>query len=67
MSHDRDLCSSLDFPRRSRWSCPNDVRLLASMVGEDELIVAVGEDFVKVMESSVETGNDESTTVGGTP
>ena len=43
-----------------------DVRLLASMVGEDELIVAVGEDFVKVMESSVETGNDESTTVGGT-
>ena len=42
-----------------------DVRLLASMVGQDALIVAVGEDFVKLMESSVENRDDEPTTVGG--
>ena len=39
--------------------------LLASMVGQDALIVAVGEDFVKLMESSVENRDDEPTTVGG--
>lgn len=33
-----------------------DVRLLASMVGEESLIVTVGEDFVKLMESSLESG-----------
>lgn len=43
-----------------------DVRLLASMVGEEALIVAVGEDFVKLMESSVQNSNDEPTAVGGT-
>ncbi len=43
-----------------------DVRLLASMVGAEALIVSVGEDFVKLMESSVENSNDEPTAVGGT-
>ncbi|MDP2014256.1 MAG: NAD(P)-dependent oxidoreductase [Actinomycetota bacterium] len=43
-----------------------DVRLLASMVGEEALIVSVGEDFVKLMESSVENSNDEPTAVEGT-
>jgi len=44
-----------------------DVRLLASMVGHDALIVEVGEEFVKLMESTRETGNDEPTAVEGTP
>ena len=42
-----------------------DVRLLASMVGDQALIVAVGEQFVKLMESSVQNDNDESTAQGG--
>ncbi len=42
-----------------------DVRLLASMVGEQAAIVAVGEQFVKLMESSVQNDNDESTAQGG--
>jgi len=42
-----------------------DVRLLASMVGDDALIVAVGEEFVKLMESSLASGNDEGTAKEG--
>lgn len=43
-----------------------DVCLLASMVGQDALVVEAAEQFVKLMESRLQTSDDELSSVGGT-
>lgn len=42
-----------------------DVRILESLVGSESQVVSVAEQFVKLMESSLVNGNDETTAQGG--
>ncbi|HBJ73005.1 MAG TPA: NADPH oxidoreductase [Actinobacteria bacterium] len=42
-----------------------DVRILESLVGSQSQVVSVAEQFVKLMESSLVNGNDETTAQGG--